>query len=212
MSFRASGFRAGFRPATGGFTLLELLVALVVLGFLLAMLSQGVRLGLQAREAAARIDAGTEQLETTSRLLRMLIARASPAEPFAQDPPFIGTPHAASFVTYLPQGFGAAATREADVGLGVDAGRRLVLRWQPHYRRWIVAAPPPVAEALLDGVERLDLAFWQPGDGSASGSWVSAWSAPEPPRLVRMRLTFARGEGGQWPDVIAARMREPPLP
>ena len=196
------------RGDASGFTLLELLVTLVVLGLLMATLTQGIRLGIRATEIEARIGGTASQLEATSRLLRGLISRAEPGDPAAQEAAFTGTPHAVSFVTTLPEGFGAAATREADVSLGVEPGRRLVLRWRPHYRRWIVPPPPPSAVVLLDGVERLELGFWQPGPGSAAGSWASAMAAADPPKLLRVRVVFPKDDPRRWPDIVAAPMQE----
>jgi general secretion pathway protein J len=196
------------RARAGGFTLLELLVTLVVLGLLMATLTRGIRLGLRARDVEARITAGDSQLETTSRVLRTLISRAEPGDPYAPDAAFTGTPHAVSFVTTLPEGFGAAGAREADVSLGVEPGRHLVLRWRPHYRRWIVPPPPPSAVTLVDGVERVDLGFWQPGANAAAGSWVAALEAAEPPKLVRVRVVFPAGDPRRWPDIVAAPVQE----
>ena len=195
-----------------GFTLLELLVMLVVLGLLMATLTQGVRLEMQSNVIESRMQAGTTDLEATARLLRELVAKASPGDPAALDAVFLGTPHAASFITILPDGFGAVATHEAEVSIGVGAGHRLEFRWRPYYRRWITTPPPPRAMALLDGVERLDLSFWQAGSGSAPGQWVSAWAGRELPRLVRLRVVFAAGDQRHWPDIIAAPMRELPRP
>jgi general secretion pathway protein J len=203
------------RPSGGddrGFTLLELLVALVVLGLLLVTLTQGLRLGVRARQIDAGMQAGAADLEATARVLRQLIARAAPGDPSTQDAAFIGTAHAASFLTTLPAGFGSAATSEADVSLGVGAGHQLELRWRPHYRRWIATPPPPQAAALLDGVERLDLSFWQKRPGSSGGSWVSAWAEPDLPGLVRVHLVFPSGDRRRWPDIIVGPMREAPRP
>ena len=195
-----------------GFTLLELLVMLVVLGLLMATLTQGVRLGMQSKAIELRMQAGTTDLEATARLLRELIAKASPGDPAALEGVFLGTPHAASFITILPDGFGAIATHEAEVSLGVGAGHRLEFRWRPHYRRWITTPPPPRALALVDGVERLDLSFWRAGSGSAPGGWVSAWAGRELPGLVRLRVVFPDGDQRHWPDIVAAPMRELPRP
>ncbi len=203
-----------FRHRSGecGFTLLELLVMLVVLGFLLATLTQGIRMGLRSQQTVARIQVGTAELETTARVLRRLIARASPGDPAALEGAFVGTPHAASFVTTLPDGFGALATSEAEVSLGVADSHHLELRWRPHYRRWIDTPPPPRAMPLLDGVERLDLSFWQPGPGPGPGSWVQAWNSRDMPGLVRVRVIFPAGDGRHWPDIVVAPMRELPRP
>lgn len=204
--------RGALRDAEGGFTLLELLVTLVLLGLLMATLSQTIQFGRAARQLQGRIDGGTADLETTARVLRRLIAQACPGDPSISESGFNGTPHAASFVTILPDGRGATSTHEADVSLGIAPGHHLVLRWRPHYRRWILTPPPLSTEVLLDGVERLDLGFWRPEPGSGSGAWVSDWSAPDPPELVRLRLVFPDGDARRWPDIIAAPLRAPSWP
>jgi general secretion pathway protein J len=186
--------------------LLELLVTLVVLGLLLVTLSQGVRFGLRAQQIEGGIVTGATDLEATSRVLRRLLAQALPGDPSGQGTVFAGTAHAVSFTTRLPDGFGAAATKQADVSLLVADGHHLALRWRPHYRRWIATPPPPATQPLLDGVERLDVAFWN------GESWSAAWSAPDPPKLVRLHVVFSAGEPRHWPDIIAAPMQSFPRP
>jgi general secretion pathway protein J len=198
------------RRGERGFTLLETLVTLVVLGFLMVTLTQGVRVGLQAWVTQGRIGGRASGIDTTDRALRQLIGRASPGETLSRDAAFTGTANMLSFTTTLPQGFGAVATHEADVTLLVADDHHLELRWRPHYRRWIVAPPPASTITLLDDVERLELAFWQPGTGSGAGGWVSAWTARDLPRLVRLRIVFPPDDPRHWPDIVIAPVRELP--
>ncbi len=190
-----------------GFTLLETLVALVVLGLLMVTLTQGVRVGLQAWTMQGRINEDDIGIETTDRMLRALISRASPGETVSPQAPFIGTAHTLSFVTSLPDNFGAVATREADVTLLVADGR-LELRWRPHYRRWIVTPPAPVSSVVLDGVARIDIAYWQPGGGPNAGTWLSAWTGRYVPPLVRVHVVFAADDARRWPDILVAPMQQ----
>jgi general secretion pathway protein J len=201
------------QPARGnhhGFTLLELMVVLVVLGLLLVSLTQGTRLGLRARQLDAGTQAGSAELETTAHLLRALIARAVPGDPVTREAAFIGTAHSAAFATTLPAGLGSAGTGEAEVSLEVGAAHRLELRWRPRYRRWIATPPPPQTAPLLAGVERLDLSFWQSRPGTAGGSWLQSWTAPNLPDLVRVHLVFPPDDRRHWPDIVVAPMREAP--
>lgn len=63
-----------------GFTLLEVLVALVVLGFLLAGLSQGVRFGIQAWGMQTRRVAQQADMDLALRTLQRLIEEADPGD------------------------------------------------------------------------------------------------------------------------------------
>jgi general secretion pathway protein J len=199
-------------PDDQGFTLLELMVMLVVLGLLMVALAQGTRLGLRTRRLDAGTQAASAELEATARLVRQLIARAAPGDTTTQDPSFVGTPHGAAFITSVPAGLDAASATEAEVSLTVDAGHRLELLWQPHYRRWIIPRPPPRAATLVNGVDHLDLAYWQSRPDSAAGTWLATWTAPNLPTLVRVRLVFPTGDSRHWPDIVVAPMRQAPRP
>jgi general secretion pathway protein J len=198
------------RTVQQGFTLLELLVTLVVLGLLMVTLTEGLRIGLQAWALEGRIGGRASGLETADRALRQLIGQAWPGEPRSQDDGFTGTPHAVSFTTTLPEGLGAPFTHQAKVTLMVAAGHRLELQWSPHYRRWIVQPPPPSAVVLLDGVQQLDLGFWQPALPPQQGRWLTVWTSPTLPPLVRVRIVFPPGDARHWPDIVVATMQQRP--
>lgn len=193
---------------SGGFTLLELLAALVVLGFILAGIAGGMQFGerataVQARTIAAHADAGA-----ADRVLRRLIAGMDPGT--ESDPPHItGTASALAFSTTLGDAAAAlGATGEADVSIGVDSSRHLVLRWTPslHAIR-LVPAPAPREAVLLDGVQAVEFAYWGHGAGGG-GEWLSGWGEREAPPLVRVRLHFMADAHRSWPDIVVATERQ----
>ena len=189
------------RRHPAGFTLVELLVALALLGLILAGLAAGMRQVLRVQDAQERITDGTGELDAVDRTLRRLFAQAEPGTP--QVPGLRGTPSSASFTTTLPAAV-AGGTGLADVALVVDGRHRLLLRWTAH--RYGVPFNPAVAvrEAeLLRGVEQLDVAYW-------SGGWRRSWEEPDLPALVRIRLAFAPGDPRRWPDMVAEVVRHRP--
>ncbi len=194
-----------------GFTLLELLVALVVLGFVLAGIAGGAQFGQRAAEMQARSIAGHADAGAADRLLRQLVAEMDPGNA-ADGAHVTGGASALAFTTDLGRSAAALSGEgDAEVGLGVDAGHRLVLRWTPalHAIR-LAAAPPPTTAVLLDGVERVEFAYWGHGEGGGeggAGEWLSAWTEKDLPPLVRIRLRFLPELHRSWPDIIAATER-----
>jgi general secretion pathway protein J len=192
------------RAGTAGFTLLEILVALVVLGFLLVGLSEGVRFGLRAWDSESKlVDRGAD-MDAMERVLRGVIAVADPGD-FNEQPPFHGTAHTAAFVGRLPISAAGLPTRDADIALGVDTRHRLVLRWNPHpHAERLTRAEPPQETVLLEGVDNIAFSYLRAPD--QGGGWVETWELQTLPLLVRMTLTFPEGDRRHWPTIEAAPM------
>jgi general secretion pathway protein J len=187
-----------------GFTLLELLAALAILGLLLAEMSQGVRLGLLAVGTANRLNNGADDLELVDSTLRRVIEGLDPGDD--PDPaPFVGTDGRLECITTMP-GDGLAPDRHMRASLFVDGAHRLILRWRPYLRATRLQPPPaPVDSELLSKVLRIDFAFWRHGSG-----WASVWRSPDLPTLVRIRLTFPPGDPHYWPEIVAAPLLNRP--
>lgn len=169
----------GERP--DGFTLLELLVALTVLGFLLVGLAQGVHFGLLTWGTEVRLASGNDSFATLDDTVRHIVEAADPGDDINP------TPFVAS----------------ADL---VDTDHRLVLRWLPYVHAMRLGPPPARTETeLVHDVSQIELAFWRNG-----GGWVSTWRSPDLPALVRVRLRFAAGDPRHWPDIIAAPILDRP--
>jgi general secretion pathway protein J len=191
-----------------GFTLLELLVALSVLGLVLIALNYGVRTGLGVWSVEAQQINRTKDLDATARLLRSMLTQipvsastsinpGSPAVAIA----FSGKGDELAFVSNLPMGLGT--TSYADITLRLS-GKRLVMNWSPHRHELTGPAPVPAMTEILNGVERLDLAYWGPPLPAASPTWLAAWDGPSLPKLLRVRLGFVAGDPRRWADLIIA--------
>jgi general secretion pathway protein J len=196
------------RTSSSGFTLLEILVALVVFGFLMIGLTQGTQFGLQARARQTRMLDTYATMETTDHILRELIEQMDPG---SDDQPatMIGTGHGLSFVTTLPNGADRLQKPQVDAALLVDSAHRLLLRWRPrlHAIRF-GAAPAAIDSELLDNVDHVDFAYWEQS-GRKGGQWVDTWRGSPLPTLVRITLVFLPGEHRHWPEMIVAPMRHP---
>jgi len=189
-----------------GFTLLELLVALVVLGFILAGLNQGVRYGLRATGTQARTLAERGELDAVDRALRRLIEQMDPGT--ARDGAGMqGSAGRLAFVSELPPASGLS-NRHADIALGLDGARRLVLRATPHPPgKPFGPPPPPIETELLRDVERIEFSYLARTPGAG---WTGAWNAKDLPFMIRLRIGFPPGDRRHWPDIIASPRRERP--
>ena len=190
-----------------GFTLLEILVALVLLGFLLVGLSAGVNAGLALWRAQRREVSKIRDLDATARVLRALLTGIPQIVPggFAAGPQgrggVRGTADAFVFVGDMPTGLGT--TRRADIRLELR-GTQLVLLWAPHRHEVLRQMPRPRETVLFVGVKSLQIAYMGNSNPAQPAAWVSLWPGPGIPRLIRIRLRFAKGDPRHWPDLIAA--------
>ena len=187
-----------------GFTLLEILVALAVFGFLLVGLSQTVRFGLTAWRQDARIAAGKTDLEAVDRAIRSVVENLAPGDDTSRSS-IEGTPNGLSGVTSLRVPGSGLTPIRVEAGLAVS-GTRLVLRWRPYHHGVALGPQPPPAETeLMNGVARLTIEYWRP-----PGVWVSRWHEPTLPGLIRFRLTSDGSPAWRWPDIVAAPLLSRP--
>lgn len=180
-----------------GFTLLEVLAALVVLGLIFILLSHSVDFALGSWQRQTLALKTHDDMEPVDRALRRLIEQMDPGDA-GWPPVFEGRAHDLLFATEMPD----VPAGEAEVTLGTDRAHRLVLTWRSRLEQ-------PAAwhsSVLLDGVERLDIRYWQPG----TGVWLDNWPFHNLPALVRVRVFFRSGDPRQMPDLIAAPMRARP--
>lgn len=191
----------------GGFTLLEMLVAVTVLGLLVIGLTQGVRTGLNLWNAQTRRNETITELDATARALRNLLmsipllpAGVSSTAPVAVG--FKGEPNRITFVGELPTGLGG--TQRADIAIELKLGR-VVMAWAPHRHETPDDRPPALTETeLISNVAALQFAYWGTTNPNSAATWLTQWDGPALPALVRVRIGLGKGDPRHWPDLIVA--------
>lgn len=205
MTAIASGRQASQR----GMTLLELLIALTLLGLITVALSGGLRLGKQAWLAADDFEASTARVVAAQRLLRGLISslpRPGIAESAISDSDGLsGTAEQIRFTGRLPRAAGLDGLFHIEIGLAPDGGEQaLVARW------W-----PPGADdegldaseqlALLSGVKSIRWRYLEADAASARHRWRESWSDGDIlPALISLDVEFASPPDLVWPRLVVA--------
>ena len=190
------------RGTKAGFTLVELLAAIVVLGFVVVMLSEGLRFGVHAERLVA--EEHRADLLAVDGTLRRIVELADPGI-YPEPATLRGTAHVLSLTTALPTG-GVGLPQRADVVLASVNGQ-LVLRWRPHlHAEWFGPGPAWTETVLCEGVAELDLAYFA---STGSSGWSSSWDGEQLPSFVRLTLGFSGQNGQRWPPTVVATRREP---
>ncbi|HEY1707673.1 MAG TPA: prepilin-type N-terminal cleavage/methylation domain-containing protein [Rhizomicrobium sp.] len=188
-----------------GFTLLELLVVLTVLALLMVALFAGLRFATHAWDRSESTGSGADEVRLVQNLLRHEIEQAYPrflagATPQDGSVDFSGVADRMTFLAPAPKSFADAARARISLERRPD-GRlwQLVMVIRPELA---ADSEPALVEPLLSGLT--DVAFNYAAD-AANPDWVEDWShAKALPQLVRVDVTFPRGDSRSWPGVVAA--------
>jgi general secretion pathway protein J len=184
-------------PARGrraGFTLVELLVALAIMGLLAGLLGSGLGLARRIVAGGSAALAATDAVANTQMTIRERLLRLAPVP---RDIAGGGTIEVTGSPTEFRWAGGNLTLLTAStLDRRVELGEATLAGWTPH--------------VLLRDVAALDIAYFglarQPG-GSGGGigapGWQPTWVARnQPPELVRVRLVFAAQDRRRWPDLV----------
>ena len=188
-----AGRAAGTDPAEAGFTLLELMISLSLLGVMMAMAYSVFTTALMAVPRGADVAARAQRFRAATSILSKQVRSAVnyPAHAENDDvfPYFWGDPASFSFITASPQhrgGEGLGWVTYWTDGRSVSMGERLI------FSAVAVSgdAPDPSAQTvLLDGLSSARFEYLRL-DGD-EGEWRDAWDAFEEqglPAAVRITL------------------------
>src|SRR5579862_9345980 len=170
--------QATSRCKSGGFTLLELMIALAILSLVVLVLTEGMHFAGRAWGAQERRIDRQDDLGSLQNLLRSMIAGGRYFRGDASSLAFVGT---------MP----LALAREGlfDIELAVS-DHQLLARWRPH------AAPGAVAVAtetssLARAIAGIDIRYYVTDSQGRSGTWSESIDKLHHPVLVRMSVLFA---------------------
>lgn len=205
---RSPSLRCKLRRA-GGFTLLELLVAIMILSLVMTVAFGAVRLGGRSWEAGIERANASEEVRAVSDFLRRQFAQMIPTSMGDEGViqiAFAGDRNSIRFIAPAPR-------HPAVAGLLVytlvteeyAAGQRLVLSYAPFDPG---AGDLPEAESdqhliLAEGFAAISFEFFGKRAADSKPSWHAEWQDDEEnlPELVRIRLVAMNGKGN-WPELV----------
>lgn len=183
-----------------GFTLLEILVALVVLGILMAGLGQGMRLGMAAWTRQAALVDRTADLDAVDRTVRGLLATATTGAIRGRND-FVGAADAVTFDGLLPLAVSTGG-RRAKITLKLDGQHRLMLHWESMLIDPNTNRPASGDAVVVDHLDGVVFSYWSVGNDGTG--WKDRWTLAAPPTLIRLHLAFPKGDPRHWPDMVVA--------
>jgi len=176
-----------------GFTLLELLAVIAILGLILVALTGGVRFAGRAWETQERLIARQGDLDAVQSVLRQMIASGHS---------FQGDSASLSFVGTLPRALNDGGL--FDIVLRATEGR-LVLDWQPHLNGAALPEEPMESE-LARNVSSVEFTYYF-AKGDELGGWQrESKDKGKPPALVGVAVQNDKGRA--WPPLVVATMIE----
>ena len=203
--------------AERGFTLLELLIGMTLLGFILALLFGGFRLAANSWDAVqARVERTNDQ-QLARALVRRLLAQMQPLrwkKAVNQPIAFIGERNVLRSVAPLTAQAGAGGLRLIELGeesgeaTGTGKGPlRLVLRHAPlryDAEGFADGLSGAKSHLVLRDLDTLEFSYFGPEKRGEPPHWQDAWTNQQQlPQLLRLRLG-SRDTG--WAELVVAPM------
>jgi len=195
-----------------GFTLVEVMVTLAILGFILLIIFGAFRLGLSAWEKGEFIKEEYQKLRIASQMISRQFKSIVPYKIKSQKAEgdylaFEGKAHTLKFVSSFslkakqPEGFVWAVYEFREGG---NEGGHLVLYEQRALNKDFMEEPPPeeLAVSLFEGIAEVRFEYYQEADAekNQAGEWVEEWNTREQkelPKALRMTLTPKKGQGNK---------------
>jgi general secretion pathway protein J len=169
-----------------GFTLLELVVALALLGITTVLLFNGLRLAARSAHAVEMRTRAALDAHLAGLFLRRQVETAQALE-------FSGERDGLRFVAPLPAHLSPGGMYLFTVGLAQEAGgKQLVLRYELYqagaWERF--GAAQPASTILARQLEDVQFGYLEPAQGAGPATWASRWAEKDRlPQLVRLRLS-----------------------
>lgn len=188
-----------------GVTLVELLVALVLLSFVMSAVYGALRMGLRSWEAVQLRSGENAEARVVRNLLRRqldtLVPLSLPETAVGQPLAFEGDRAGFRFVGAWSHPARSGGLHLIEVGQGSAGSTGLFLRLRPsalHETDWRRAGTDVLERQLLQGRDTARFAYFGRPRGGVRGSWHDRWDddAERYPQLIRIEAADG------WPSML----------
>jgi len=192
-----------------GFTLVELVIAMALLGAMMVLLYSGLTFGLRGWDAADANGRRTADRRIAFNFLRREIGETFPMrfkDSMTLKMAFEGRENSLRFVSSRPAGISASGL--SLVGLQVEEGadrraRNLVMRRAMPDDAAKDFGPLDKAETsiLFEGIDSVAFQYYGSENDFTEATWVDSWDfAARIPQMVRVRIKVA--DGSMLPEMV----------
>lgn len=195
------------RRGQAGFTLLELLVGLALLGLTVAITAAALNTGLLGADVTGKRSARLNQIRAAQTVLRDRLGTARPVAWSAGTRAvvgFDGESESADFIAVLPPWPGQGGPHLVRIARNGD---RLTMSTKIHAggTQAFDFSGPVERTVLLEGVRSVRFAYYGRTAPRAPAGWHPTWrSQASLPSLVRLSVAFAGDVGTAWPELVIA--------
>ena len=183
------------RPKDAGFTLVELLVVLAILGLLGGLLAAGLRSASEGWQRIVRHNDESEELLAINSMLRQLLSQVYPQRVGASSRSFMrfnGYRDRLEFLAPLAQRFGTADIVWHTIRFPGDGTLRVAWRLDRRQEFGQENFLPEPAEELLRGFPEGSLSYFGPASDGGENRWWDTWQERRRlPLLLRIRFIWS---------------------
>ncbi|MGI9436170.1 MAG: prepilin-type N-terminal cleavage/methylation domain-containing protein [Geminicoccaceae bacterium] len=198
----------------GGFTLMELLVAMTLLGILMAAMFGGLRLGARVWEASDQGLDDRARNEVVRGFLRRRLEEVLPIEAALSDDRtetlFRGERTALRIASTMPISLGSAPYL-IEFRLRPSANRDgindLVVAWQALDPEQVADDHTPNERILIDDVADMAIGYFGQKQNQPTSRWFSVWQDQDAlPDLIKIEIGFPATDGRRWQTLVVSPM------
>jgi general secretion pathway protein J len=190
------------RSRENGFTLVEMLASLIIIGMASAMMLSGISTGRRVWERSDVANAAGETISGAQLLLRQRIERTYPATRYDKIPTYVDFFGASNGVSFLsPPRDIHAPQALMRYTLSLAPNGDLVLQDLSDVAFDPKAPGEPLV--LLHNVQQLDIAYFGVVPPDKAPAWHDQWQLKQAlPLLMRIRVQFPPDDGRSWPELL----------